>query len=126
MGQTVYVGLASCGQQLNTATFDNISLSGHLDPGPTLDDALAAPMGLTVTGTTATTAGLSWSCVSGAAGYVIERSSDGVTFAQVGTTASGVTTFTDTCLAGGQGYFYRVRSKDGSGGSRPLPAPSTR
>jgi autotransporter-associated beta strand protein len=118
MGQTVYVGLASCGQQLNTATFDNISLSGHLDPGPTLD-ALAAPTGLAVTGTTATTAALSWNCVSGAAGYVIERSSDGVTYAQVGTTASGVTTFTDTCLAGGQGYFYRVRAKDGSGGESP-------
>ena len=45
MNQTVYVGLASCSDNqldLNTAQFANISLSGDLNPGPTLDGLVGA------------------------------------------------------------------------------------
>jgi hypothetical protein len=101
------------GQYIVTVASD--SPSG--DPGPTLNE-LSAPTGLTVTATTATTAGLSWNSVGGATGYAVERSSDNVTFAQIGTT-TGTCTFTNTGLAGAQSYFYRVRAQDGAGVSLP-------
>jgi titin len=43
-------------------------------------------------------------------GFTIERSNDGVNFTQIATTAAGVTTLTDTNLAGNVTYYYRVRA----------------
>jgi VCBS repeat-containing protein len=121
MGSTVYIGIATCAvnnSKLNTATYTNVSLTGNLNPGPTLN-TLTAPSGLTITGKTSSTATLSWSDVAGETGYSIERSADGVNFAQVGTTAAGVTTYTATGLADFNRYYFRVRAQDASGVSQP-------
>ncbi|MFD9130597.1 PHB depolymerase family esterase, partial [Kitasatospora sp. NPDC059571] len=71
---------------------------------------LPAPTGLTVTGTTGTSASLSWNAVSGAASYDVYR--NGVL---VNTSAVTSTGFTDTGLAAGTTYGYTVAAVDSSG-----------
>ena len=43
-------------------------------------------------------------------GFAVERSSDNVTYAQIATTAAGVTTYTDADLPDQTTYHYRVRA----------------
>ncbi|GAA2745732.1 extracellular catalytic domain type 1 short-chain-length polyhydroxyalkanoate depolymerase [Kitasatospora cinereorecta] len=69
---------------------------------------LPAPSGLGVTGTTDTTASLSWSAVAGAASYAVYRGST-----RVGS-ATG-TAYTDTGLAAGSAYAYTVAAVDSTG-----------
>ncbi len=81
---------------------------------PTLTASAAAtptgaPAGLVATGTSTTTATLVWADVIGDGGFDVERSTDGVNWAVAGTTAADVTTFTDTGLAAGTTYSYRIR-----------------
>jgi regulation of enolase protein 1 (concanavalin A-like superfamily) len=121
MNATVYIGLATCSldqSNVNVATFTDVTVTGNLNPGPTLN-ALAAPASLAVTGVAASSVALSWSDVPGSTGFKIERSSDGVEFVQAGTVAAGVTTYSDTGLSGYQRYFYRVRATDAAGVSVP-------
>jgi poly(hydroxyalkanoate) depolymerase family esterase len=94
----------------------------------------AAPTGLTVTGTTNTSASLSWTAASGAAGYDVYRNGTLVNSSPV----TG-TSYTDSGLTAGTAYSYTVASVDSSGnvgaqsgavsatttGSNPgLPAPT--
>jgi poly(hydroxyalkanoate) depolymerase family esterase len=79
---------------------------------------LPAPAGLTVTGTTGTTASLSWSAVSGAASYTVYRNG-----AAAGS-ATG-TTFTDSGLTAGTSYTYTVAAVDSSGTAGPASAAVT-
>ncbi|MEU9521459.1 PHB depolymerase family esterase [Streptomyces sp. NPDC048224] len=72
------------------------------------EGTLPAPSGLTVTGTTGTSAGLSWTAVSGAASYAVYR--DG---GKVGSPTG--TSFTDTGLSAGTAYRYTVAAIDPSG-----------
>jgi len=121
MGTTVYIGIATCSKNTGkvcAATYTNVSLTGTLNPGPTLN-ALPAPTGLSITGKTSNSISLSWTDGAGETGYVIERSADGINFAQVGTTAAGVTTYTATGLADYNRYYFRVRAQDASGVSVP-------
>jgi len=71
--------------------------------------SLPAPGGLTVTGTTDTTASLVWNAVSGAASYNVYRGGT-----KVGSTTS--TSYTDTGLASGTAYSYTVAAVDSAGG----------
>ena len=117
MNSMVFIGLAVSSHnqsKVNTSTFDNVSLTGVLNPSPVLN-SLPAPTGLAVTASTASAVSLSWDNQADQTGYTIERSSDGATYAQVGSTATDVTTYNDTGLSGWQRYFYRVRAKDASG-----------
>jgi hypothetical protein len=69
----------------------------------------AAGLGATVAGTTIT---LDWDDESSAeSGYQIERSTDGVSYSLIHTTAANVQTYADTGLAAGT-YYYRVRAYD--------------
>lgn len=70
--------------------------------------SLPTPTGLTVTGTTDTSASLAWSAVDGAASYRVYRGGT-----QVGSPSS--TSFTDAGLATGTTYSYTVAAVDGSG-----------
>jgi hypothetical protein len=68
-----------------------------------------AGLGVTVAGTTIT---LDWDDESSAeSGYQIERSTDGVSYSLIHTTAANVETYADTGLAAGT-YYYRVRAYD--------------
>ncbi len=52
---------------------------------------------------------VSWDKDYGATnGYIIERSTDGTTFTQVGTKPAGTKSFTDTGLTLGTKYYYRI------------------
>lgn len=76
--------------------------------------ALPAPTGLTVTGTTDTSVSLSWSAVSGAAGYNIYRGGT-----QVNSSLVTGTTYTDSGLTSGTTYSYTVKAATSSGSLSP-------
>ncbi len=82
-------------------------LDGATSPGGGTG-TLPAPAGLAVTGTTDTTASLTWSAVSGAASYDVYRGA-----AKVGS-ATG-TSFTDTGLATATSYSWTVTAVDSTG-----------
>ncbi|HLA84944.1 MAG TPA: fibronectin type III domain-containing protein, partial [Thermoguttaceae bacterium] len=132
MGTTVYIGMAVSADNsranndrnlLNSANFINVSLTGNLNAGPMLN-TLPAPSGLTVTGKTYSTVSLSWNDVAGETGYAVERSTDGINYAQIATTAAGATTYTATGLADYNRYYFRVRAVDAAGVSQPSTAVS--
>ena len=85
-----------------------------LAPAPPSFNALPAPGNLVAALGTGNGVQLNWSDIAGETGYVIERAGNGVTWAQIGTTAAGVVTYTDANPAGSNLYFYRV-SASGSG-----------
>ena len=66
----------------------------------------------------ATAIDISWGNVSGNTGYKLERSSDNVSWAQVGANlAANTTIYHDTGLSAGTSYFYRVSALSNSGPS---------
>lgn len=120
MDSSVTVGLltnASTRSTLNVGTLDNVSIAGDLGTPPATFNSLPAPTGLGVSLGSGTGLNLSWNSVAGATGYALDRSSDGVTYAEIAATASGVTTFSDLDLAGSMRYFYRVSALDATGRS---------
>jgi hypothetical protein len=77
----------------------------------------AVPVLLSATGS-ATSVDLAWSDVDGELGYWIQRSPDGSSgWSEIGTTGQGVTSYTDTGLAFGTTYYYRVVAMTSDGGS---------
>ncbi|MFC4586607.1 extracellular catalytic domain type 1 short-chain-length polyhydroxyalkanoate depolymerase [Sphaerisporangium corydalis] len=70
----------------------------------------SAPGGLAVTGVTGASVSLSWSAVSGAAGYHVYRNGTRVT-----TSAVSGTTYTDGGLTAGTGYSYAVSAVNSAG-----------
>jgi subtilisin-like proprotein convertase family protein len=74
------------------------------DDGP----VIAAPANVTATAIGPTQVGLTWSSVAQATGYRIYRSSNGTSYAPVGT--SGSPSFTDTTAAANTAYLYKVHS----------------
>jgi cellulose 1,4-beta-cellobiosidase len=86
-------------------------VSGGGDPGTGDTQAPSAPTGLKVTGTTSSSASLSWTASTdnvGVASYLVYRGGT-----QVGT-ATG-TTFTDTGLSASTAYTYTVKARDAAG-----------
>jgi hypothetical protein len=75
--------------------------------------------GLRVTDASPSSVSLAWSWKPFAVvdGYKIEKSTDGINFAQIAMTGADVTTFTDTDVAQGGTYFYRVRAFNATGDS---------
>ena len=119
MASTVSIGLLSCAHdsvKVNVATFTDVALTGTIN-APAATNSLEAPSGVAVSRGIGTALAVSWQPVAGASGYVIERSADGVGFADVGTIASSATSWTDASLPVSMRYFYRVRATDESGRS---------
>ena len=87
------------------------------DPAP----PPAAPTNLTVSSPPTgadSTLGLSWSDNStNETGFAIERKTGTQAYAQVGTTAAGATSYTDTGLTAGTTYTYRLRAFNDVGNS---------
>jgi phosphodiesterase/alkaline phosphatase D-like protein len=76
---------------------------------------LAGPTGLSVSKVSASSARLSWTDNTPyESGYSIERSLNGVTFTQVATVGVNVSTYTNSGLIAGSGYYYRVRAYRGA------------
>ena len=81
-------------------------------PAPNAPSALSA-----VATSSLTAAALSWTDNStNETGFVVERSTDNVTFAAVATTSVNVRTYTDAGLATGI-YYYRVKAVNAGGSS---------
>ncbi|MGB9995019.1 chitinase [Streptomyces pseudogriseolus] len=89
---------------------------GGGDPEPTVP---ATPAGLTVSGTTATSATLTWNAVSGATGYTVYRDGTRVT-AVTGTSA------TVTGLTANTSYSFQVAAANAAGESAKSAAVSVR
>ena len=118
-GQRVFTGPNGIQQTARCATV----FSG-CGPGGGGGTPPAAPTGLTVTGTTPSSVSLSWSPSAGATQYQVQRASGACSasssFSQVGTTSG--TAFTNTGLAAGTSYCYRVTASNASGTSAPSSA----
>jgi 1A family penicillin-binding protein len=90
--------------------------SGGEEPG-----TLQAPTGVTVTDPkSGHSLVIGWKPVSQASSYQVERSTDGATWASLGTTSD--TGYFDTGLSTGQKYFYRIRAVDSNGNQSPPSA----
>jgi lysophospholipase L1-like esterase len=82
-----------------------------------------APATLTATAVSASQVNLSWSAVADATGYRVERSTDAATWASAAALGS-VTSYSDTGLASGTTYHYRVVATNAGGDSPPSPVAS--
>jgi len=77
-----------------------------------------APSGVTATATSTSQINLTWADESAdEAGFTVERSTDGVNFAQVAQLGAGVTSFASTSLAAGTTYTFRVLAFSANGSS---------
>lgn len=76
-----------------------------------------APSNLVGNATSSTRVNLTWGNVSGETGYRVERSLNGSTWSQIGTTGLNVTTYADTTVSPGATYQYRVKAVNGGGTS---------
>ncbi len=78
----------------------------------------AAPTNLTATAVSSSRIDLAWTDNStNEGGFKVERSTDGVTFTQVAQVGANITTYSNTGLAGGTTYAFRVRAYDGTNNS---------
>jgi hypothetical protein len=80
--------------------------------------APAAPSNLAVTSSTKSYVSLSWvDNATNATGYVIQRSTNGSSWTQVGTVGANATTFTDRSVSPNKTYYYRVYAYNSFGNS---------
>jgi len=78
----------------------------------------SAPTNLQLAAPLSTRVDLSWLDNAGnEAGFKIQRSLDGTSFANIATLPAGATSFVDTTVAAATQYFYRVRSTNPAGDS---------
>ena len=77
------------------------------------------PSSLVGNATSPTRVSLTWGNVSGETGYRVERSLDGSTWSQIGTTGLNVTTYADTTVSPNTTYQYRVEAVNAGGTSDP-------
>ena len=76
----------------------------------------ARPSNVAATATSSTTTTVTWTDNSSdEAGFLIERSTDNVTFATIATTQPNVTSFADSGLTEGTLYYYRVSAIGAAG-----------
>ncbi len=92
----------------SSVKMSNFSMTGFTAPAAGSVNGLTAPTDLAVVPGTNTNLNLSWSDIVGETGYRIERSTDGMFFTAVTTTAANITTYTDAALSGSNRYYYRI------------------
>jgi len=78
----------------------------------TNDDAITAPTSVVATATTSTNVQVTWTAAAVANAYRVYRSSNGSTYAQVGTDVAS-SPFNDPTAAAGTSYLYKVRAVAG-------------
>jgi hypothetical protein len=80
--------------------------------------APAAPSSLTAVATSNTDVAVSWADNSAdETGFRLERSGNGVDFAEIATLGAGTTNFADNGLVSGATYYYRARAYNSAGNS---------
>ncbi|MGD1017869.1 MAG: fibronectin type III domain-containing protein [Verrucomicrobiia bacterium] len=94
------------------SSYSNQASATTLPPPP------QAPSGLTATTVSSSQINLSWADNSNnESGFKIERSTDGINFAQIAQVLPNTTSYRNTGLALGTTYFYRVRAYNSTGNS---------
>ena len=84
----------------------------------TIANVPSAPTALTATAASGPRVNLAWAdASSNESGFKIERSTDGVTFTQIGTVTAEVIAYADTTVVAGVTYRYRVRAFNAVGDS---------
>ena len=84
----------------------------------TPEDPPQAPTSLSASATSSTSVDLEWTDnANNETGFKIERSTDGVSFALIGTTGANVATYSDPTVSPGSQYHYRVRATNTAGDS---------
>jgi len=108
-----------------------IAINGDVQSEPsdvasatTTVDVPSSPATMIVTAAGADRIDLQWDNVADESGYRLERSSDGDVWTTVGTTGRDVTDASDTGLAAGTTYWYRVFASNVAGESPPSVAAS--
>ncbi len=77
-----------------------------------------APSGLTATAASSSQIDLAWADnSSNETGFKLERSTDGLVFAEIATVGANVTSYSNTGLAPSATYHYRVRANNAAGDS---------
>jgi fibronectin type 3 domain-containing protein len=77
-----------------------------------------APSGLSASAVSSNLVTLNWTDnANNESGFLIERSSDGINFTQIGTVGAGITTYANSGLAAATTYYYRVRATNSAGNS---------
>jgi hypothetical protein len=110
-GTTYFYRVIAIGSDLESAPSDTVSAT-------TAVDVPSSPTGVTATADGQDRIDLTWNDVGGETGYVIERSTDsGATWVTIATTGQDVTATSDTGLASGTTYWYRVVASNGAGDS---------
>lgn len=72
---------------------------------------LAAPSGLSATATTTSAIATSWTDnATNESGYLLERSTNAINWSNIATTSPNISSYYDTGLSTGTGYYYRVRA----------------
>jgi fibronectin type 3 domain-containing protein len=105
-------------QIIATDAAGNLSSPSNIASATTLAGAPAAPSGLVATAASPTQINLSWTNnATNQTGSKVERSPDGVTFAQIGTTPGATTTYSDPTVLPLTIYYYRVRATNAVGDS---------
>ncbi|MBT8065476.1 MAG: PKD domain-containing protein, partial [Gammaproteobacteria bacterium] len=115
---TVYLRVTDTDQTQGNRSKDTVYvdyLQVRVSNEPPEPLAGSAPTLTTVNATAWDTIELAWvDNTSNEAGFRVERSTDGVSFSEAGTTGGGVEAFTDTGLSGSILYYYRVVAYKGS------------
>ncbi len=87
-------------------------------PTPTTTATPAAPSSLKATTASSSRINLLWTDNStNESGFKIERSTNGTTFAQIGTVGAQTTAYASTGLSASTKYFYRIRAYNSVGNS---------
>jgi hypothetical protein len=84
----------------------------------TVGSVPAAPSNLTATAVSSRQVNLTWTDnANNESGYIIQRSTNGSSWTQIGKVGAGVTTFSDTTVSKRKTYYYRVCAYNGIGNS---------
>jgi regulation of enolase protein 1 (concanavalin A-like superfamily) len=111
----LYVGDAGDGPDFDQADWANARLTLAAQTPPPAPTAPAAPTGLAATAISSSQVDLAWTGAPDATGYKIERSIDGVTFTQIGTSTTA--SYSDLTASASTSYTYRVRATNSVGDS---------
>ena len=100
----------------NEVSYPQVSATPTPTPSPA--QTPASPTNLKASVVSSTQINLSWADnSSNETGFKIERSINGSTFAQIGTTGANTTAYASTGLAASTKYYYRVRAYNSGGNS---------
>lgn len=111
-GTTYFYVVSAINASGESANSNEASAAPQPPPPP------SAPTGLTATAVSSSQINLAWTdTATTETGFQIERSADGVNFAQIATVGANVTSYSSTGLSPATTYHYRVRASSGSGDS---------